>query len=81
MDEIREIGDLRPAPRVTPVAVLWVMFAVGLGGVTLLAGLPPRSEALAMARVGQPQDGASFAHSARSRAEMARPKMQSTRTH
>jgi hypothetical protein len=73
MDQIREIGDLRPAPRVTPVAVLWVMFAVGLGGVGLLASIPPRSEALATARGGQPQEWTSLSQSGHSKTDVARP--------
>jgi hypothetical protein len=61
MEQIREIGDLRPAPRVTPVAVLWAMFAIGLGGMALLARIPPSSEAIATASDGQPQERATLA--------------------
>ncbi len=37
MDEIRDISDLRPAPLPTPPAALWVMGAVAVGGIWLLA--------------------------------------------
>jgi hypothetical protein len=37
MREVREISDLRPAPRTAPVALLWVLALVAAGGVLLLA--------------------------------------------
>jgi hypothetical protein len=44
MSELQEIGDLRPAPRTTPIAVLWLMFLVVVGCACLFA-LPLHADA------------------------------------
>lgn len=41
MNDLQEIGDLRPAPRTTPTLVLWMMMLVLFGGAALLAWTLP----------------------------------------
>lgn len=41
MIEFKDIGDLSPAPRTTPVPVLWVMLAVVIGCIGLWVWAPP----------------------------------------
>jgi|GEM_PF-6468359 hypothetical protein len=44
MMEFPSPGDLPPAPRRTPSAVLWLMFAVAVGGAALLIPARPRED-------------------------------------
>ena len=41
MSEFQDIGDLRPAPRATPLPVLWAMLAVVLSCIGLLVWASP----------------------------------------
>jgi hypothetical protein len=48
LHELRELGELRAAPRSTPPAVLWTMFiAAAAGIVVLVAGEPGSAPAAA----------------------------------
>ena len=52
MIEFSDLGDLRPAPRNTPSAVLWAMLTVAVGGLGALVWTqsgPAAESALAMA--------------------------------
>lgn len=46
---MRELDELRPAPRRTPTAVLWLMGALVVGGSGLLVWTQPTSANLTMA--------------------------------
>ncbi len=58
MREVRDIGDLRPAPRTVPAAVLWALAFVAVSGAAVLATAPdgrqadklaaPRSQRMAL---------------------------------
>jgi hypothetical protein len=41
MDELRDVSDLRPAPRTTPTAWLWVMAVVVVVATLVLVGAYP----------------------------------------
>lgn len=41
MSEFKDFGDLRPAPRTTPLTVMWLMLAVVLGCMALLVWASP----------------------------------------
>lgn len=54
MNDPIDISDLRPAPRVTPMAVLWAMLAIAVGGVVWLVSsgmAPTQNESVASALV------------------------------
>lgn len=57
MDELRDIGDLRPAPRPTPPRVLWVMGVVAVGGIWFLATSLPETTG-SLTAVNLPANGA-----------------------
>ncbi|MDE2372343.1 MAG: hypothetical protein KGN16_25485 [Burkholderiales bacterium] len=45
MNDIQEPGNQRPAPRTTPIPILWLMAAVALGGAGLLIAAARDDEA------------------------------------
>ncbi len=51
MTEPTELSELRPAPGAAPIAVLWMMIAIAIGGVVLLVmpEAPNRNESVASA--------------------------------
>ena len=62
MNEVKEISDLRPAPRTTPTSLLWTMLVVVIGGVGLLIWSPSGDKANAgasMVRAREPVQAAS----------------------
>jgi hypothetical protein len=70
MIEFPDVGDLRPAPRTTPTAVLWLMSVVVVGCAGLLAGPSHDDAAWPGASAASPQGRRAAAIVAATRADI-----------